>query len=128
VKTLRPLVALLLIAAIALIAGSVMRIPGAWQRGAPAWTPITQQRMSHGRFQNVTVYVPHASPKGFVLLLSGHDGWNEGMAQVAVHLAVEGVMVTGIDVREFNAVLESDGGGCVYPDGDLENLSRVVQA
>jgi type IV secretory pathway VirJ component len=117
-----------LIAAIAVIAGSVVQMRAGSQRGAPVWTPITQQRMSHGRFQHVTVYAPHASPRGFVLLLSGNDGWNQGMAEIATHLAEQGVMVTGIDVGEFNAVLEGDGGGCVYPDGDLENLSRFVQA
>jgi type IV secretory pathway VirJ component len=128
VKSLRLLVTLVLIVAVILIAGSVLRIPGGLQPGAPVWTPISEQRMNHGRFQNVTVYSPHASPRGFVLLLSGNEGWTEGMAQIATHLAEQGVMVTGIDLGQFNAVLESDGGDCVYPDGDLENLSRFVQA
>ncbi len=37
-------------------------------------------------------------------------------------------MVTGIDLPKFRASLEADGDQCVFPDGDLENLSHFVQA
>jgi type IV secretory pathway VirJ component len=43
-------------------------------------------------------------------------------------LAQQGAMVAGIDVAQFNAKLEADGAQCVFPDGDLENLSHFVQA
>ncbi len=92
------------------------------------WTPITVQRLSHGRFENLDVYVPHASPKGFVLLLSGPDGLSTELQDIAMHLAAQGAMVTAINVTQLNAALASDGGDCVYPDGDLENLSHFVQA
>jgi type IV secretory pathway VirJ component len=37
-------------------------------------------------------------------------------------------MVAGIDWAKFKANLEADGDQCVFPDGDLENLSHFVQA
>ena len=46
----------------------------------------------------------------------------------AEQLAQQGAMVVGIDLPKFKAVLEADGGDCVFPDGDLENLSHFVQA
>jgi type IV secretory pathway VirJ component len=36
-------------------------------------------------------------------------------------------MVVGIDTPRLFAALESDGSSCVFPDGDLENLSHYVQ-
>jgi type IV secretory pathway VirJ component len=47
---------------------------------------------------------------------------------MATVLAGQGAMVVGIDSRRFFADLERDGGKCVFPDGDLENLSHFVQA
>jgi type IV secretory pathway VirJ component len=95
---------------------------------APIWTPVTVQTLSHGRFDNLTVVSPHAMPRGVILLLSGADGWNRGMADTAKRLATQGALVVGISVPQFNAALETDGAQCVFPDGDLENLSHFLQA
>jgi type IV secretory pathway VirJ component len=96
--------------------------------GAPIGTPVTEQKLSHGRFENFTVYAPNGTPRGFVLLLSGADGWNQGMADMARQLARQGAMVAGIDLAQLEAKLEADGANCEFPDGDLENLSHFVQA
>jgi type IV secretory pathway VirJ component len=106
----------------------VNHAPEVMRAGTPMWTPIAEQRLSHGRFENFTVYAPHATPKGFVLLLSGTDGWNQNMSDMARRLAQQGAMVVGIDVAQLDAALEADGAECVFPDGDLENLSHFVQA
>jgi type IV secretory pathway VirJ component len=95
---------------------------------APVWTPVTTAHLSHGRFPDFTVYVPHAAPRGFVLFLSGDDGWTPALDTMAQEIAAAGAMVAGIDAAKFAAVLANDGGQCVFPDGDLENLSRFVQA
>jgi len=95
---------------------------------APQWTPITEQTLNHGRFKKLTVYSPHSTPRGFVLLLSGAGGWTEGMSGMAVQIAEQGAMVVGVDVPRFDASLEEDDAACVFPDGDLENLSHFVQA
>jgi type IV secretory pathway VirJ component len=126
---LRALFALVVLTATVIIGGSMNHAPGVMRAAStPTWTPIAEQRLSHGRFENFTVFVPHATPRGFVLLLSGADGWNQGMNDLARQLAQQGAMVAGLDAAQLNAGLEADGGECVFPDGDLENLSHFVQA
>ena len=125
-RTVSALVALLVAVVIAGVVLYARRPPVT--AAAPVWTPVTAQRLSHGRFDNFTVYVPHGPPKGFVLYLSGGDGWTPALDLMAKQIAAHGAMVAGIDVGKFNAALDTDGGQCVYPDGDLENLSHFVQA
>jgi type IV secretory pathway VirJ component len=84
--------------------------------------------LSHGRFKELAVYNPPARATSFVLFLSGEDGWSRRAEDLALQLAQQGAMVVGIDLPKFRAALEADGGECVFPDGDLENLSHFVQA
>jgi type IV secretory pathway VirJ component len=84
--------------------------------------------LSHGRFKELSVYRPPAQTTSFVLFLSGDEGWSPRAEGLAEKLAQQGAMVVGIDLPRFKAVLEADGGDCVFPDGDLENLSHFVQA
>jgi type IV secretory pathway VirJ component len=86
------------------------------------------EHMSHGRFQDLRVFRPAGDPGSFVLLLSAEPGWNEPADAIAAALVKSGAMVVGIDYAQFKANLEADGAGCVFPDGDLENLSHFVQA
>ena len=50
------------------------------------------------------------------------------MSDMARHLAERGAMVAGIDLAQFQENLDADGADCVFPDGDLENLSHFLQA
>ncbi|HXP25885.1 MAG TPA: AcvB/VirJ family lysyl-phosphatidylglycerol hydrolase [Steroidobacteraceae bacterium] len=84
--------------------------------------------LSHGRFKDLAVYRPPAAVSSFVLFLSGDEGWSRRAEGFAEQLAQQGAMVVGIDLPKFNAALEADGAQCVFPDGDLENLSHFVQA
>ncbi len=84
--------------------------------------------LTHGRFRDFPVYRPAGTPNGFVLLLSGDDGWSASADGMARQLAQHGSMVAGIDWRQFKANLEADAEQCLFPDGDLENLSHFVQA
>jgi len=84
--------------------------------------------LSHGRFKDLAVYAPPARATSFVLFLSGDEGWSRSADDLAGQLAQQGAMVVGIDLPKFKAVLEADGAECVFPDGDLENLSHFVQA
>src|SRR3984893_8419599 len=86
------------------------------------------QHLSHGRFKDLAVYSPAGNPTSVVLFLSGDEGWNGAADALAEQLVQQGAMVVGIDLRQLKAVLEADGGQCVFPDGDLENLSHFVQA
>lgn len=90
--------------------------------------PAQAESLSHGRFKNVQIYHPPGPVKQVALFLSGDGGWDKGMTEMATEAANQGSLVVGIDVRKFFAQLEDDGGSCVFPDGDLENLSHYVQA
>ncbi|HEY2634874.1 MAG TPA: AcvB/VirJ family lysyl-phosphatidylglycerol hydrolase [Steroidobacteraceae bacterium] len=85
-------------------------------------------RLNHGRFKDFLVYKPVGPPASFALLLSGEQGWNSTADTMARQLVSQGAMVAGIDWVKFKANLEADGDQCVFPDGDLENLSHFVQA
>src|SRR5258706_10960668 len=89
--------------------------PGVSPRSAATtWTPITEQTLSHGGFNKLTVYSPHSTPRGFVLLLSGAEGWTEVMSAMATRIAEQGAMVVGIDAPQLDASLEEDGATCVF--------------
>ncbi|HXA36357.1 MAG TPA: AcvB/VirJ family lysyl-phosphatidylglycerol hydrolase [Steroidobacteraceae bacterium] len=96
--------------------------------GASPTAPAKAQRLNHGRFHDIPVYVPIGAPTSFALLLSGDEGWTPAAEAIALKLAQRGAMVAGIDWRRFKTSIEADGGQCAYPDGDLENLSHFVQA
>jgi len=86
------------------------------------------ETLSHGRFQNLEIYRPGGDVQRVVLFLSGQQGWNEQLASSAQLLASQGALVAGIDSRALFAELERDGADCIFPDGDLENLSHFLQA
>ena len=120
-----PLKSLLLAAA--LLGATGAQTPDAALRpGAPA--SANPQRLTHGRFHEFLVYVPAGAPTSVALFLSGAEGWNSTADSIARRLAQQGAMVAGIDWGKFKANLEADADQCVFPDGDLENLSHFVQA
>jgi len=84
--------------------------------------------LSHGRFHDVLIYKPTGTTSSVALFLSGDEGWTATADTMSRQLAQQGAMVVGIDSAKFNAVLEADASQCVFPDGDLENLSHFVQA
>jgi type IV secretory pathway VirJ component len=100
--------------------------PAPASSAAPA-PPDLPDHISHGRFQNVAVTAPKGTPRSMVLLLAGEGGVNAG-ADLALELARHGAMVAVIDVSKLAAALEADPADCVFPDGDLENLSHFIQA
>ena len=103
--------------------------PQAPKAAAPAKpaAPGQPERVSHGRFKDVALYRPRGEVKEFVLFLSGDGGWKLGVLNMARALVDEGAMVAGINVPALYKNLAADGAGCIYPDGDLENLSHFLQ-
>src|SRR5580658_1005244 len=95
---------------------------------APGSDPGAPTHLSHGRFKDLQIYQPAGTPASFVLFLSGDEGWNAAADRAARQLAQQGAMVAGVNWAEFRATLEADRDQCVFPDGDLENLSHFVQA
>jgi len=84
--------------------------------------------IDHGRFQQVHLYRPAQDTQQVVLLLSDQQGWQRAEQQQAKAMSANATLVIGIDTPQFLRALETDGGSCTFPDGDLENLSRFVQA
>jgi type IV secretory pathway VirJ component len=86
------------------------------------------ERVTHGRFKDVPVFRPRGEVRHFAFLFSGDGGWSSGLSSIASMLAADGTFVVGIDTEKLYLNLDKDPGQCVFPDGDLENLSRFVQA
>ena len=99
-----------------------------WLLAALLCAPLAaQEKLSHGRFHDLSVYRPQGEVRQFVLFLSGDGGWESDVRGIARGLADRGAMVVGIDTSRLLATLEADAAGCVYPAGDLENLSHYLQ-
>ena len=86
------------------------------------------ETLSHGRFQHLAIYRPDGAVQRVVLFLSDEQGWTEQLARSARSLASQGALVAGIDSHALFAELERDSAECIFPDGDLENLSHFLQA
>ena len=86
------------------------------------------ETLSHGRFQDLPIYRPRGEVERVVLFLSGEQGWSAQLSRSAQLLASQGALVAGIDSRALLADLERAAADCVFPDGDLENLSHFMQA
>ncbi len=91
-------------------------------------TTALAETIAHGRFDKVTMYRPQGEARQTVLFFSGEHGWTAELEPIAQSLARQGALVAGIDAPAFFRNLDKDGGGCVSPDGDLENLSHFLQA
>lgn len=108
-----------------------MRIAGLAMVGmlcVSASASTAPQLLSHGRFEQVRMYAPSGETRAAALFLSGAAGWTSQDGEQAAALAATGALVAGIDTQAFLRELDQDGGDCVLPDGDLENLSHFVQA
>lgn len=105
-----------------------------WCSAAAQISPVSRaqatapQVLSYGRFENLNVYRPQGAVQQVVLFLSGDGGWDGSVINMALALTADGALVVGIDTDALFRNLEKDGGTCVFPDGDLENLSHFVQA
>jgi type IV secretory pathway VirJ component len=62
-----------------------------------------------------------------VLFLSGDNGWDGPVLEMTRALVARGALVAGIDTPQLFENLAADSASCVFPDGDLENLSHYVQ-
>jgi len=94
--------------------------------GLPA--EIAERTISYGApFGEIAIYTPESPPHSLVLFLSGDGGWNLGVISMARHLADEGAIVAGLDVRHYLADIASHPGTCRYMAADFEDLSHRLQ-
>ena len=87
----------------------------------------TEDSLRFGAFGEVRLYYESPHPANVVLFVSGDGGWNLGVVDMARTLASLDAVVAGIDITHYFRALESSSQPCLYPAGDLENLSKVVQ-
>lgn len=85
------------------------------------------QQVSHGRFQQVPVYVPEGQPQRVVVWF---DGGREAAltTQRIEALRAQGALVARVDVGRLHQVVAADGASCAFGAGDVENFSRFFQA
>lgn len=96
--------------------------------GFVATATAAPTRLDHGRFDDVRVYAPTAAADRVALWLGEASGWSALDDASAAALSARGTLVIGVDgaaLRKTFAVADDD---CLYPAGDLENLSRFAQA
>src|SRR5262245_11166326 len=55
--------------------------------------PADAETLSHGRFERVQIYRPVGAVKHVVLFLSGEEGWNRHLANLASPLVKDGELV-----------------------------------
>jgi type IV secretory pathway VirJ component len=80
-----------------------------------------------GRFGPVVLYRQQAHPGRVVLLVSGDDGWKQGVVAVARDIAGMGALVVGIDLHRYLTILRRAHERCSYPAADFEALSQSLQ-
>ncbi|MHA6881617.1 virulence factor [Ralstonia pseudosolanacearum] len=107
--------------------GGVLSLPVV-APATPAAAPGAVEFVTHGRFRDAPVYKPTGEVRSVVLMLSGDQGWTPATSRMAQSLAAQGALVAGLSTPALFASLEADLGDCAFPDGDLENFSRFLQA
>jgi len=93
---------------------------------APDKLPVSYQFQT-GHLGKVVVYTPAGPPTSIALLLSGEEGWNQSMVELAQQLQSWGAFVGGVDSRAYLAALGAAGHNCAYPAADFEQLSHALQ-
>jgi len=85
------------------------------------------ESLAFGRFGDVAIVRPSASPSSVVLFMSGDGGWNQGVVEMAKALAEQGALVLGVNTPKYVASLVRARDACNYPAGDFEALSQYAQ-
>ena len=86
--------------------------------GTPAPGP-KEYRFDGGTLGPVSVYAPDGIPGSVVLFVSGTEGWDSRMVDMARQLQSWGALVAGIDVRRS---LQAS-----VPSGATEHLGHVLE-
>jgi type IV secretory pathway VirJ component len=86
----------------------------------------TETTFESGSFGTVTVYAPDDEAGGVVLFMSGEEGWNGVVVDMANQLRSWGALVAGIDGRAYLAALHRRD-ACANPAADFEQLGRDLQ-
>ena len=82
----------------------------------------------YGNFGTVTVYSGSGTPKNLILFASGDGGWTQGVVDMAKKITEDSTVVVGFNTVTFLKNLDAHAKKCIYPAGELELLSKFIQA
>lgn len=88
---------------------------------------ITEDSITHSHFGLVHIYRNSNPPEGVLIYISGDGAWNRGAENMARPFADMNVVVIGVNYVHFMRSLNSSNEKCLYPAGDFENLSMLIQ-
>ena len=88
---------------------------------------ITEDSLTNSHFGLVHIYRNANPPEGVLIYISGDGGWNRGAINMARPFVDMNVVVIGINYVHFIRSLNNSTEKCLYPAGDFENLSMLVQ-
>jgi type IV secretory pathway VirJ component len=111
----KPLFVIVLLALVPLMFG---------EHGADVATITTLKTRSFG---DVQVYARDRVPDSVVLLVSGEDGWDDTVDDMAKKLQNWGALVAGVDGRRYLESLGRHRDACANPAQDLEELGGALQ-
>lgn len=80
-----------------------------------------------GRMGTCRVYSSSLERQGLVFLFSDASGWSPSLEQHAKKLAGRGVVVVGVDLRDYLQHLSEGQDGCHYLVSEIEDTSKRLQ-
>ena len=86
-----------------------------------------EDSLTHSHFGLVHIYRNANPPEGVLIYISGDGGWNKGAINMVRPFIDMNVVVIGVNYVHFMRSLNSSTEKCLYPAGDFENLSMLVQ-
>lgn len=87
----------------------------------------SEESFTFGRFGKIAVYRTVSHPSQVVLFVSGDEGWNSAIADMARELSSLDALIVGIDISHYLNELEKSPENYSYPVNDLKRLSKFVQ-
>ncbi len=105
------------------VAALVLGLLGA----VPSAAAEKPQALRFGRFGTLHVY-PGAQPaQRVILLVSGDNGWDARMTEMARAMGTTGAWVVGVDILAYLRDAAAARDACTYSAADFEALSKFVQ-
>jgi type IV secretory pathway VirJ component len=89
--------------------------------------PALARTFDDGTFGEVRVEQPRGAMRGYVMLFSDTDGWNDADQRTLEAIARQGGLAVGIDTKVYLARLASGERVCDYLVAAIEGLSRGLQ-
>src|ERR1035437_542517 len=88
----------------------------------------TVDTLAIGDFGKVNIYLPeNISNAEVVILVSGNDGWNKEMVDIAKVIKDQGALVVGVNLKHYLKMQSTYGAKCIYLAGNFESLSMGIQ-